>query len=150
VRKVEIVASFDRAAASARTIVNDESWPPLRRATRAFVYLVVAGSHLAISHQAIAGSRFDGMWNLTFVTQRGACDPIYNFTVDVLNGSITHPNILTFKGRVAQSGAVRAAVRVGQRYASGSGRLSGVSGQGVWSGYSDVSRCAGTWTARRN
>src|ERR1700757_2059371 len=89
------------------------------------------------------------MWNLTFVTQRGACDPTYNFTVDVLNGSITHPNILTFKGRVAQSGAVRASGRVGQRYASGSGRLSGVSGQGAWSGHSGESRCTGVWTARR-
>jgi len=125
--------------------------PPLRRATRAlFVCLVVAGFHLGIPRQALAGSRFDGIWNLTFLTQRGACDPTYNFTVDVLNGNITHPNILTFKGRVAQSGAVRASVRVGQRYASGSGRLSGVSGQGVWSGHSGESLCTGAWTARRN
>ena len=78
--------------------MNDEMWPPLRRATRAlFACLVVAGSHLGFPRQALAGSRFDGMWNLTFVTQRGACDSTYNFTVDVLNGNITHPNILTFK-----------------------------------------------------
>ena len=36
------------------------------------------------------------------------------------------------------------------RYASGSGRLSGVSGQGVWSGRSAESRCAGVWIAQRN
>ena len=81
---------------------------------------------------------------------RGACDPTYNFTVDVLNGNVTHPNILTFRGDVAPSGAVRAWVRVGQKYASGSGRLSGVSGQGVWSGRSGESRCTGAWRARRN
>ena len=92
------------------------------------VCLVLVGSHLLISRQAFAGTRFDGTWNLVFVTQRGDCDPTYNFMVDVVNGNITHPNILTFRGRVAPSGAVVASVRVGQRYASGSGRLSGVSG----------------------
>jgi hypothetical protein len=131
--------------------MSNRMWPTLSRATRAFlVCLVLAGSHFGIPRQAQAGSRFDGTWNLTFVTQRGACDPAYNFTVDVLNGNVTHPNILTFRGHVAASGAVRASVRVGQRYASGAGRLSGVSGQGVWSGRSAESRCAGVWKAQRN
>ena len=126
-------------------------WPTLNRATRAlFICLVLTGSHLGIPRQAFAGSRFDGTWNLIFVTQGGACDPTYNFTVDVLNGNVTHPNILTFRGQVAPSGAVHASVRVGQKYASGSGRLSGVSGRGVWSGRSNESRCAGVWTAQRN
>jgi hypothetical protein len=103
-----------------------------------------------ISRQAFAGSRFDGTWNLVFLTQRGDCDPTYNFMVDVVNGNITHPNILTFRGRVAPSGAVVASVRVEEKYASGSGRLSGVSGRGVWSGRSGESRCAGTWAVQRN
>jgi hypothetical protein len=125
-------------------------WLTLTRATRAiFVCLVLAGSP-GIARPALAVSRFDGIWNLTFVTQRGACDPAYNFTVDVLNGNVSHPNILTFRGHVAPSGAVRASVRVGQKYASGSGKLSGASGSGVWSGRSGESRCAGTWNARRN
>jgi hypothetical protein len=89
-------------------------------------------------------TRFDGTWNLVFLTQRGDCDPTYNFMVDVVNGNITHPNILTSRGRVAPSGAVVASVRVGQKYASGSGRLSGVSGRGVLSGRSGETRCAGT------
>jgi hypothetical protein len=131
--------------------MRNRRWSTLSRATKAlFVCLVLAGSHLAIPRQALAGSRFDGTWNLTFMTQRGACDPTYNFTVDVLNGNVTHPNILTFRGHVAPSGAVRASVRVGQKYASGSGRLSGVSGGGVWSGRSSQSRCTGVWTAQRN
>lgn len=131
--------------------MSSRIWPTLSRATRAlFLCLFLAGSHLGIPRQALAGSRFDGTWNLTFVTQRGACDPTYNFTVDVLNGNVTHPNILTFRGHVAPSGAVRASVRVGQKYASGSGRLSGVSGRGVWSGRSSKSRCTGVWTAQRN
>jgi hypothetical protein len=114
------------------------------------ICLVLTGCHLLISRQAFAGTRFDGTWNLVFATQRGDCDPAYDFTVDVVNGNITHPNILAFGGRVAPSGAVVASVRVGQRYASGSGRLSGVSGGGVWSGRSGDARCAGTWAAQRN
>lgn len=108
--------------------------PILRLLARPLIIcLVLAGSHPLISRQAFAGTRFDGTWNLVFVTQRGDCDPTYSFTVDVVNGNITHPNILTFRGSVAPSGAVVASVRVGQRYASGSGRLSEVSGRGVWS-----------------
>jgi len=70
-------------------------WPPSRATRAVFVCLVLAGS-AGIARPALAASRFDGTWNLTFVTQRGACDPAYNFTVDVLNGNATHPNILTF------------------------------------------------------
>jgi hypothetical protein len=98
---------------------------------------------------AAARSRFDGTWNLTFMTQRGPCDPSYNFTVDVNNGYVSHPNILTFRGRVMPSGAVRASVKVGDKYAWGSGRLSESSGRGVWSGRAGESRCSGNWTAQR-
>ena len=72
--------------------------------------------------------------NLAFVTQRGACDPAYNFTVNVSNGVVTHPNLLKFKGYVTKSGAVRASVTVHDKYASGLGRLSSASGRGTWSG----------------
>jgi hypothetical protein len=131
--------------------MSNGMWPTLSSTTRALVLcLVFAGSLFGIPRQAFAAPRFDGTWNLTFVTQRGACDPTYNFTVDVLNGNVTHPNIVTFRGHVAASGAVRASVRVGQRYASGFGRLLGVSGRGVWSGRSGESRCRGVWTAQRN
>jgi hypothetical protein len=105
---------------------------------------------ISIPAPAAARSRFDGTWNLTFVTQRGPCDPSYNFTVDVNNGYVSHPNILTFRGRVAPSGAVRASVKVGDKYAWGSGRLSESSGRGVWSGRAGQSRCSGNWIAQRD
>jgi hypothetical protein len=104
----------------------------------------------SVATPAAARSRFDGTWNLTFVTQRGPCDPAYNFTVDVTNGYVSHPNILTFRGRVAPSGAVRASVKVGDKYAWGSGRLSEFSGRGVWSGRAGQSRCSGNWFAQRD
>ena len=121
------------------------------RAAKALVAcLAFAGVLLGTHSPVLASSRFDGQWNLVFLTQRGDCDPSYNFTVDVVNGNISHPNILTFRGRVAPSGAVRASVRVGQKSASGSGKISGSIGRGVWSGSSGQSRCTGTWAAQRN
>src|SRR6266478_8691235 len=146
------LTGFDSGGIAARRIIMiDKIWPTLSRAARALVVcFALAGSQLGAQSPAFAGSRFDGQWNLVFVTQRGDCDPTYNFTVDVVNGNISHPNILTFRGRVAPSGAVVASVRVGQKSASGSGRLSGVSGRGVWSGRSGDARCAGTWAAQRN
>jgi hypothetical protein len=93
---------------------------------------------------------YDGSWDLLFVTQRGACDPSYSFTVNVSNGIVTHPNLVRFRGYVARSGAVRASVTVHDKFASGSGRLSGSTGRGTWSGYSGPARCSGYWTAQRN
>ena len=105
---------------------------------------------LALACTAQARSAYDGSWNLVFLTQRGACESSYNFTVNVSNGVVTHPNLVRFRGYVAKSGAVRASVTVQDKYASGSGRLSGVSGRGTWSGYAGKARCSGYWTAQRN
>ncbi|WP_245509522.1 hypothetical protein [Bradyrhizobium vignae] len=105
---------------------------------------------LASFSVAQARSAYDGSWDLRFVTQRGACDSTYNFSVNVNNGVVTHPNLVRFRGYVARSGAVRASVTVQDKYASGSGRVSGSSGRGTWSGYSGGSRCSGYWTAERN
>jgi hypothetical protein len=104
----------------------------------------------ALAHTANAGSAYDGSWDLAFVTQRGACDPSYDFTVNISNGVVTHFNLVRFKGYVAKSGAVRASVTVQDKYASGSGRLSGTSGRGTWRGYAGNARCSGCWTAQRN
>ena len=104
---------------------------------------------LALASPAMAGSVYDGTWNLVFVTRRGACDQSYDFVVNISNGIVTHPNLVRFRGRVAKNGVVRASVTVGERYASGSGRLAGTSGRGVWSGRAGAARCAGDWVAQR-
>jgi hypothetical protein len=109
-----------------------------------------AAGFLAFATNATARSAYDGSWNLVFLTQRGACDPTYDFVVNISNGIMTHPNLLTFRGYVAKSGAVRASVTVGEKYASGSGRLSGAVGHGTWSGQAGNARCTGYWTAQRN
>ena len=112
--------------------------------------IIAIGCFMALASAANARTTYDGSWDLLFVTQRGACDPSYNFTVNVSNGIVTHPNLVKFKGYVAPSGAVRASVTVHDKYASGVGRLAGASGRGTWSGYSGAAHCAGYWTAQRN
>ena len=112
--------------------------------------VIAAGCLVALASAAQARSAYDGSWDLIFVTQRGACDATYNFSVNITNGIVTHPNLVRFRGYVARSGAVRASVTVQDKFASGSGRLSSNSGRGTWSGYSVSSRCSGYWTAQRN
>jgi hypothetical protein len=112
--------------------------------------VTAVASLVALTPVAQASSAYDGPWDLVFVTQKGACDPTYNFAVNITDGIVTHPNLVKFRGYVARSGAVRASVTVPDKYASGSGRLSNNSGRGTWSGYSGGSRCSGYWTAQRN
>jgi len=114
------------------------------------LWLIAAACFIAPASVAHARSAFDGSWDLVFVTQKGSCDPSYNFTVNINDGIVTHPNLVRFKGYVARSGAVHASVTVQDKFASGIGRLSGASGRGKWSGSSGSSRCAGYWTAQRN
>src|SRR5712675_1584455 len=90
----------------------------------------IVSSFLVLATAANARSAYDGSWNLVFVTRSGACDATYNFTVDISNGMVTHPNLVKFRGYVARSGAVRASVTVQDKYASGAGRLSGTTGHG--------------------
>jgi hypothetical protein len=118
---------------------------------RHFLFCITAAIPLvAMTSVAQARSAYDGPWDLLFVTQRGACDPTYNFSVNINNGIVTHPNLVKFWGHVARTGAVHASVTVHEKHASGSGRLSSSSGRGTWSGYSGSSRCSGYWTAQRN
>jgi hypothetical protein len=114
------------------------------------LWLIAAACFIAPVSVAHARSAFDGSWDLVFVTQKGSCDASYNFTVNINDGIVTHPNLVRFKGYVAKSGAVRASVTVQDKFASGIGRLSGASGRGKWNGSSGSSRCAGYWTAQRN
>jgi hypothetical protein len=109
--------------------------------------LVLSAIQIAPS---IAGTNFDGAWNLIFVTQRGECDPTYSFGVNISNGIVSHPNLVRFTGRVATNGLVHASVTVQDKYAVGSGRLTRRSGHGTWKGRSGSARCSGYWTAQRS
>jgi hypothetical protein len=112
--------------------------------------MITAACLIAPASVAHARSVYDGSWDLVFVTQRGACDASYNFSVNISDGVVTHPNLVKFKGYVAKSGSVHASVTVHEKFASGTGRLFGTSGRGTWSGRTGSARCTGYWTAQRN
>jgi hypothetical protein len=117
---------------------------------RLLLAIVLSCACPALVTTADARSSYDGTWNLTFFTQRGACDQTYNFLVNINNGVVTSPAFPKFRGFVASSGAVRASVTVRDKYASGSGRLAGNAGRGSWTGHSGRERCAGSWAAQRS
>ena len=110
---------------------------------------VIGCACLTLATAAEARTSYDGPWNLVFVTQRGSCDATYNFSVNINDGVVTHPNLVKFSGAVGRSGAVQASVTVQNRHASGSGRLTGDAGRGIWSGHTGGGRCSGYWTAQR-
>jgi hypothetical protein len=114
------------------------------------LWMIAAVSFVALATVAHARSAYDGSWDLVFVTQTGSCDASYNFTVDITDGIVTHPNLVRFKGYVAKSGSVRASVTVQDKFASGTGRLFATSGRGKWRGRDGTTRCTGYWTAQRN
>jgi hypothetical protein len=114
------------------------------------LWMIATACFAASAAAAQARSAYDGSWDLMFVTQRGACDPTYNFRVNVSDGVVTHPNLVKFKGYVAKSGSVHASVTVHDKFASGTGRLFETTGRGKWSGRAGSARCTGYWTAQRN
>ena len=114
------------------------------------LWMIAAACFIAPASVAHARSAYDGSWDLVFVTQKGTCDPTYNFTVNVSDGVVTHPNLVRSSGYVAKSGSVHASVTVHDKFASGAGRLFGTSGRGRWSGRAGSARCSGYWTAQRN
>jgi hypothetical protein len=111
---------------------------------------VIGCACLILATAAEARTSYDGPWDLVFVTQRGSCDPTYNFSVNINDGVVTHPNLVKFSGYGGRSGAVHASVTVHDKYASGSGRLTRNVGRGIWSGHAAGGRCSGYWTAQRN
>ena len=115
-----------------------------------WLWMVAAACFFAPASLAHARSAYDGSWDLVFVTQTGRCDPAYNFTVNISDGVVTHPNLVKFKGYVAKSGSVHASVTVHDKFASGTGRLFGTSVRGKWSGHAGSAQCTGYWTAQRN
>jgi hypothetical protein len=121
----------------------------MERPVKILFSAAVAGCLLTTTCAASAQSTYDGSWNLIFTTQHGACDSSYNFTVNITNGIVTHPNLVRFRGHVAKSGAVHASVVVQDKSASGSGRLSSATGRGTWNGHEGSARCSVYWTAQR-
>jgi hypothetical protein len=121
-----------------------------RGAFGAFLAATAAAS-IAASSMASAPSfalpRYDGLWSVSIVTQKGDCDPGYRYPVRITNGTLFNAgdSNFTVSGKVGATGAITVTVSAAGKSAIGSGRLAGDAGMGSWIG----GACSGTWTAER-
>jgi hypothetical protein len=110
--------------------------------------LIAASAGLAASGPSSAAPpRYDGMWSVSIVTEKGDCDRAYRYPIRISNGALANggSDPFTISGKVAPTGAITVIVSHGDKSATGSGHLAGDSGTGSWHGGS----CSGTWSAER-
>lgn len=95
-------------------------------------------------------TRFDGTWSVEVVTEQGACDRAYRYSVIIQNGRARYggPEQFDISGRVQQNGTVSASISRGRDQANVRGRLSGNRGTGTWS-TSGGRSCSGNWNAEK-
>ena len=110
---------------------------------------VAAASLLAPQAQAQT-KRFDGTWSVEVITEQGACDRAYRYSVIIQNGRARYggPESFNVSGQVQQNGTVAASISRGQDSANVRGRLSGSTGTGTWS-TSGGRTCSGNWNAEK-
>jgi hypothetical protein len=120
--------------------------------SRPFLYTLATVSACGVSiilaaTSSMAMPRYDGIWSVSIVTEKGNCDPGYRYPIRISNGLLANAGdaAFTITGKVAPTGFITVTVSHGGSSASGSGRLAGNMGDGLWAGGS----CSGTWTAER-
>jgi hypothetical protein len=107
----------------------------------------MAAAALLASTASLAVPRYDGLWSVSIITEKGDCDRGYRYPIRVSNGLLANAgsDVFTISGKVGGTGAITVTVSGGGRSATGSGRLAGNMGTGSWSG----GACSGSWTAER-
>jgi hypothetical protein len=98
---------------------------------------------------AFARTPYDGPWNVSITTLRGACNSGVGFGVEIRDGIVYGYGGFDVRGRVSRNGVITVVVSQGDSSASGSGHLSGGSGVGTWRGTGSRRVCSGRWFARR-
>ena len=134
-------------------IAKDRSGPGAGRAATGAIAAAIAiastivASAIVASTAAVAVPRYDGLWSVSIVTEKGDCDRGYRYPIRISNGTLANAgdSAFTITGRVVGSGAIVVTVSGGGKSATGSGRLAGDNGTGSWTGGS----CSGSWTAER-
>jgi hypothetical protein len=109
--------------------------------------LVAASALTSVAAATNPGPRYDGVWSVSIVTEKGDCDRGYRYPIRIANGVLANGgnDPFTISGKVGPSGAITVTVSSGSKSATGSGHLAGNSGEGLWHG----GACSGTWTAER-
>lgn len=117
--------------------------------------LLMAGATLPSGAAARAAryvptTAFDGLWSVTILTSFGDCNRGYRYALRIWQGQVLKaeddPNY-NVAGVVARNGAIGVTVSGGGQTASGTGRLTGNTGAGIWR--TSNGECSGRWTAER-
>jgi hypothetical protein len=106
---------------------------------------------IALAGAAHAAPSHDGLWKVTIITESGNCDPAYSYPVKVSGGVVSYNGDGSFEisGKVAEAGGVNVSIARGDQHANASGKLSGDTGEGKWSGKSASTSCSGRWEANK-
>jgi hypothetical protein len=96
---------------------------------------------LLLAGPALAGTPYDGVWDVTVETRAGSCDPSAQFRLTVQDGKISGGAT----GTVAHEGMVK--VTLNGAYAFG--QLGGHAGSGRWNAASAGRPCSGRWQATK-
>jgi hypothetical protein len=109
--------------------------------------LVAASATIIATTSTYAVPGYDGLWSVSIVTEKGACDRGYRYPIRISNGVLANAGDVSVNivGKVMPTGAITVMVSAAGKSANGTGRLSGNLGEGSWSG----GDCSGTWTAER-
>ena len=126
-------------------------------ATRAFRWIFAATVLAAAAAPGTADAKrtvrvvgaYDGIWNVSFATQRGNCSSGYSVPFSVSGRRVSSAGGGRVTGGIGRGGSVSVAISVGASHATGSGRLVGNQGSGRWSGIITGDRCSGIWQAVR-
>jgi hypothetical protein len=114
------------------------------RLNRIATVLFVSALAGAAAAPALAQTPYDGLWNVTIVTNSGNCEPTASSTLSVTDGRISGAGT-NVSGSIGREGLVR--VSINGAYANG--QLSGNAGSGKWNGASAGIPCSGRWQASR-
>jgi hypothetical protein len=112
----------------------------------AFAAMLIAGA--SVPTDAVAAGNFDGSWSVVINTLRGDCGSSLRYGVRIVGGRVVGEDAsYQVAGAVNPSGAIRVVVAEAGRSASGTGRLVGNNGSGVWR--TSTGECSGQWAAAR-
>ncbi len=126
----------------------------MKNGWRLIFAVTIAGLLLAVTdvpsdaaRRAGRGSSYDGTWSVAIYTQRGDCGSL-RAALRIIGGRVySGDGSYQAYGAVGAGGAIRVTLIRGSQSASGSGRLSYISGAGRWR--TAGGECFGTWSASR-
>src|SRR5580698_1518970 len=106
------------------------------RASRSALFALAAAAATLVSTTGFAAPRYDGLWSVSVVTEKGDCDRGYRYPIRISNGQLVNAGdtAFTISGKVGQTGAITVMVAAAGKSANGSGQLAGNAGGGHWTG----------------